>query len=300
MLKNLIKRYHNKFSNDNIDFSNDNYAIQTYGVILNSSHLLMEYNCDGLAVLIVKLYLLKGEKFAAMLRGSFCIIIHDKRNEKWLIYTNQIGDKIIYYHFNRDLFVISDNIIRLSKYIKEKNTSINQDSIGAYNLLTYGFQIGSQTLVAEIKRLLPGCYIKVDKEAKFSINKYYSIQNIPEHQIKESDLIEELDFKFHKAIELEFNKDKEYGYEHIAALSGGLDCRMTTFVAHSLGYNKVTNVTFSQSAYLDMTIAQDMIGYLKNDWIFRALDNGQCMTLIDGSYKSNRWCIHFFWIGSWV
>ena len=68
---------------------------------------------------------------------------------------------------------------------------------------------------------------------------------------------------------------------HLTALSGGLDSRMTSVVAHELGYTNQLNITFSQSGYLDQSIAQQIASDLGHEWLFKSLDTGRYLTDID-------------------
>ena len=60
-----------------------------------------------------------------------------------------------------------------------------------------------------------------------------------------------------------FEKDLEYGYKHLVALSGGLDSRMTAWVGHNMGYTNMLNYTFSQTDYLDETVPKEITDTLK-------------------------------------
>ena len=53
----------------------------------------------------------------------------------------------------------------------------------------------------------------------------------------------------------------------MACLSGGLDSRMTVWVAHDLGYTHQLNMTFCQSNYLDFKIAQQIATDLRHDFM---------------------------------
>ena len=90
-----------------------------------------------------------------------------------------------------------------------------------------------------------------------------------------------MDWQFRKATELQFNKDKEYNYKHLLGLSGGLDSRMVSWVAHDMGYKEQLNVTVSQSNYLDETIPKQIASDLKHEWFFKFLDNGLFLKNID-------------------
>ena len=52
---------------------------------------------------------------------------------------------------------------------------------------------------------------------------------------------------------------------------------MTVWVAHQMGYTEQLNTTFSESGYLDFSIAQQIATDLRHDFIFKALDGGECI-----------------------
>lgn len=132
------------------------------------------------------------------------------------------------------------------------------------------------TLCREIKKLLPGHFISYE-DNKIVLNQYYKLLNIPDDTKTEDEFIELMDYYFRQAVARQFEKDKEYSYKHFVALSGGLDSRMTCWVAHEMGYEKQVNFTFSQSDYLDETIAKEISRDLKHDWMFKALDGGNLL-----------------------
>jgi asparagine synthase (glutamine-hydrolysing) len=84
-----------------------------------------------------------------------------------------------------------------------------------------------------------------------------------------------------EAIKLEYEKDLEYNYSHIATLSGGMDSRMNVMNAKKLGYSDILCVCFSQSTYLDEVIAKKIASDQGFDFIFHSLDNGNYLKNID-------------------
>jgi asparagine synthase (glutamine-hydrolysing) len=123
-------------------------------------------------------------------------------------------------------------------------------------------------------------YCAIVENNKLNFDKFYTLTNNP-IEISEEEAIEQIDKRFREAVKLAFEKDKEYNYKHVAALSGGLDSRMTVWVAHNLGYTNQLNLTFSQSNYLDETIAKQIASDLKHEWLFKALDNGNFLKNIN-------------------
>ncbi len=147
-------------------------------------------------------------------------------------------------------------------------------------LLTYGFMLEDRTLCEEIKKIQPGCYIVFENNI-ITEKRYYVIDNTPNASISEKDSVELIDYYFRQAVKNQFEKDNEYGYKHLVALSAGLDSRMTSWVADDMGYTNQLNFTFSQTNYWNEIIPKKIAMDLKHEWIFKALDNGLWLYDVD-------------------
>ncbi len=227
----------------------------------------------------INLYKKKGDDFFNVFRGSFCGALLDKEKNKWIIFNNHIGDQKIFYATTSKNILINSDVFNLSQELKpecKQDLNIN----ASYQLLSLGYFIEDETLSIQIKRLTAGKYI-IYENNHFSINSYYSIDNTPNNKLTEKECLNKIDTLFRNAINLEYKKDLMYGYNHIASMSGGLDCRMNNWVAREMGYNNITNITFAQYGSLDMILAHQMSSFLKNEWIFKALDNGSFLKNID-------------------
>ena len=282
----LERRTIKKFEKDKVFTEDDEYIIITEGVILNSLKLIEKYKASNFKNAIINMYRKNGETFFEEFRGSFSGLFYDKKKDKWIIYTNHIGDKQIFYYKMRDRVIFGSEINYLVSYMKNNKISYTFDEIGAYFILTYGYMLEDYTLFKEIKKLNAGKYIKIDNN-KFEVKTYHEIDNTPKHDQTEDEIIENIDRLFRNAIELEFEKDKEYNYKHVITLSGGLDSRMTSWVAHDMGYKDQLNVTFSQTDYLDEKIAKEIARDLKHEWLFKALDNGRYLMNLNEMIKIN-------------
>lgn len=276
----IINRFTlNKFSNDKILKKTKDYIIVIDGIILNKHELLLRYKCDWVT-LIVKLYKELGESFYKVFRGSFSGLLFDKINNKWIFFVDHIGSKPLYYAHIGNSFFVSSEIKQVYAFLKKNSINYSLQIPSAYMLLSYGYMLEDYTLCTKIKKILPGHYI-ILKNNYLELKEYYFLNNTPNYTYTEDQYIDLIDKTFKKAIQLQFNKDIEYGYRHIAALSGGLDSRMTTWVAHQLGYDNLLNLTFSQTNYLDETIAKKISCDLKYDWLFKSLDNGTFLYSLD-------------------
>jgi len=262
-----------KFEDDKIYYEDDNYMILLDGVILNKKDLLRS---DGnWPQSLIDLYeeSSKREFFFNALKGSYGGVFYDKQLKKYIVFSDHIGSKFIYFvHVNDSLFV-STMMSECYSFMRQNGISYDISTENAYLLLSYGYMIDKRTLCEEISKIKPGYYL-VFQNGKIEDKQFYLLDNTPDLSLTEMDFIELMDENFRNAVKQQFEKDKEYGYKHLVALSAGLDSRMTCWVAHELGYKDQLNFTFSQSNYYDETIPKSIAADLMHEWIFKALDNG--------------------------
>lgn len=272
-----------KFHKDKLNFENDFYHILIDGIVLNKKQLSSANNKSDWVDYLIKEFIQNGNTFHNKLKGSYYGFFIDKRARKYIVFTDHISSKPMYYMESDHGVIFSNDYSYLMRHLKTKNITVSLNEQAANLLLTYGYVFEDITITNEIKRLMVG-YNALFENEKLIFTKYYELKNDP-IAISEDDAIEEIDRRFRDAVHLSFEKDIEYGYKHIAALSGGLDSRMTVSVAHDLGYTDQLNITFSQSEYLDETIAKKIASELRHEWIFKALDNGNFLKKIDETTK---------------
>lgn len=284
-----------KFKNDKIHFDSEELLFIIDGVILNKTELLNNSKISEWKDFMLDAYSKNKETFFDQMRGSFWGVVIDKKNGNVLAYSDHIGTKQVFFASNEDAIVISTNSYNLTRYLKtHKSLKPTLNVQGAYFVLDHGYTIEDLTVVSEISRLIPGHYF-IRKEKKEEVVQYYRLKKAVK-AISDEEAIEEMDKRFKVAVRRTFEKDKEYGYRHLVALSGGLDTRMTCFVAHELGYTEQMNITFSQTNYLDETIAKKIASDLKHEWIFKSLDNGIFLKDLDRATELTGGNINYFGI----
>lgn len=276
-----VSHPNSKFPEDKLCAENERYILLLDGVILNKRKLMDENSCSDWFGYLIQLYESKGDVFFNVLRGSFCGILIDKLSQRTLLFTDHIGSKFLYYSQCGVTLFCSTLISYLYQLRHENQMHCSLSEQGAVMMLSYGYMLENYTLCEEIKKVQPGCYIIFEKGI-VTEHRYCMLDNTPDYSITESDAIELYDQEFRRAVALEFDKDKESGYnQHLVALSGGLDCRMTSWVAHEMGYTNQLNLTFSQSEYWDEIIPKQIAADLCHEWIFKALDNGLWLYNLD-------------------
>lgn len=266
-----------KYENDKISFENQHYLIYTDGILLNSTQLKKKYRKQTISDLIITMFE-ESETFFSQIRGSYSCIIYDKKNDELFVYTDQLADKKIFFFDSNEKFIFSSRMNDIFKRVDKKEVDFDKES--CVTLLTLGFMIDDHTLLKQIKKLAAGSFIKV-KNNKACVKSYFKFNNDQTNFNSEEQIIEKLDELFRNSVKLQFEKDLEYNYKHIASLSGGLDSRMVNFVASDLGYKEILNYTFSQSGYMDATIAMEIASDLHHQFIFKSLDDANFLYDID-------------------
>lgn len=275
----LERRVVEKFMNDRLFVETDKYLVVVEGVVVNNYDLMAQYHASSWFDCVIAMYEQEGDAFFNAFRGSFSGIFYDKQQDKWLVYTNHIGDKQVFVYKTADGYIFASEIGFITDTAKLNKLPLTINETGAYMALTFGFCIEDATLIQEVTKLCAGHYFKL-QEGKLEDIQYHRFTNKP-RQMTQQEAIEGIDKYFRQAIKRAFEKDKEYGYRHIACLSGGLDSRMTVWVAHEMGYTDQLNITYSESGYLDFSIAQEIATDLHHDWLFKPLDGGDCIREID-------------------
>lgn len=263
----LYTNLNNKFYNDTIN-NKDGMFLEGYIVNRNELMNMSESNAweDAYSMLV------KKKEFPGMLRGSFCGF-HISTSEI-LFFTDHIGSKALYYYLNNNVIIVATNLTWIVEVLKHNGIPYTFNKNAAKYMLTYGFMLDNSTFISEIKRVMPGEKLCIANDIP-NIIQYYkpSIQEVED--ISEDEAIQKIDIAFRRAVKREFEKDKEYGYDHLVDLSGGLDSRMVTWVAHDMGYCKQTNYSYCKRGYLDYRISSKIARDLKHEYYFKQLDDFQ-------------------------
>lgn len=219
------------------------------------------------------------------LRGGFHGYIYNRQEFSLTAYTDQVSVKALYYYVNGSSWMVSDHIPYMIWVLQKNGQEYHFNETAARYMLTYGYMLDDSTFVKEIHRLLPGQLVHI-ADGQAAVKRYYSIPN-QEIQMSEQEAVERIDRAFREAVRREFDKDREYNYRHLVDLSGGLDSRMVSWVAHDMGYTDQLNVTYCRSEYHDDRISKKIAVYLGHEYLFKALDDIHWLYDIDGIVSQN-------------
>lgn len=283
-----------KFENDKTLYENEKYIILIDGVILNLKLLLKKYKSKNIQSLAEKMYIVNDETFFSEFRGNFSGFFHDKKKNISLIFTNHFGDKTIFYNKIKNNIIFATRIDDIIHFMKNEKMKYSLDKAGIYSLLTYGYMYNDITPFKEIKKLLPGSYIKIENK-KIEIKKYYNFTKEQTNEETEEEIIDNIEKKFLDAVYLQINKNDEYNYDNVAPLSAGLDSRMTNYVIKKIKNEPILNITYSETMEDDFKVPMEISSELKNHWLFKNLDNGLSLNFIDESIEFTDGIIYYMW-----
>ena len=268
-----------KFSNDKLFTQDDDLIIGIDGVVLNLQQLKNEYATTNYFKLIKQLFLKQKIQFVRLLKGEFSGFVFDKKKAVLHFFNNKTATKRIFYTKNDRFLMISPSIENIITAKKSSHLKSSLNINATYHLLTFGGMIENNTLINDIYKLNAGEFLSYT-QSQFLVDKYHSYNNIEYTINTKKEAVDALNETFIEALELEYKKDIEYNYNHIATLSGGLDSRMNVMIAHKLGYKNDT-FCFSQPNYLDEKIARKIATDLELDFNFIPLDDGNYMKSLE-------------------
>ncbi|MFT5802842.1 MAG: asparagine synthase (glutamine-hydrolyzing) [Nonlabens sp.] len=268
--------FHNtntKFQEDKLFVENEQYIYGLDGPILNLQELKNNFAIPSWPDLFLTLYKKYKTNLPGQLKGDFSGFVFEKKTEKLLVFNNDVGTRRIYYGQSGSTLVIVPSLIQWTDYFNEKEQPPRLNRFAAYNMLTYGAMAGNQTYMDQVHRLLAGESL-VFESNQLQVHKYIDYNDIVFSNKSEATLLGEINEHFVRALRQEMDKDKEYNYQSIGTLSGGLDSRMTIMLAHKMGY-KIKPFCFSQSNYYDEKIAREIAESMGEDLQFFALDEAK-------------------------
>lgn len=266
----FVKVGEDKFPNDIIWQQQDDFCCYLEGFVVNKEYLIKKYDCGQWGEIGYSICM--NPQILSEFRGGFCGFAISQN--KILLFNDQLGNKAVYYYVHNGELIASTRWNYVWEVMKENQKGVTFDEQAARYMLTYGYMLDETTFANEIKRVLPGQYIYINIDTDITKkNRYFLVDNTHSHSVSLDHAVEILDDNFRQAVQREFSKDKEYGYNHLTDLSGGLDSRMTTWVAHVMGYTDQVNIIYCKKNYLDFKISQEIATDLKHEFIFKSVDD---------------------------
>jgi asparagine synthase (glutamine-hydrolysing) len=153
------------------------YCIIFNGEIFNFKELRNDLNRNGVVFhsnsdteVLLKLYIRDKEECLNKLNGFFSFCIFDKQEESLFLARDRYGIKPLLYLFDEDKFIFASEMKALLQYGIEKKLDYNS----LYIYLQLNYIPAPDTIFSDVKKLLPGHYMKVSRK-KMEVESYYQI-----------------------------------------------------------------------------------------------------------------------------
>lgn len=209
---------------------------------------------------ILHLYEEYGEDAPKYLKGMFAFCIYDTKNNSLFLARDRFGEKPLFYHLLDGNFTFSSEIKSL---LENKNIERKLDQSQLYYYLVYGYVPHPNTLLKNVKNLLPGYFLKI-QNGKLISKPYFEITYPIDEQLRdENAAVEYISPILEEAVKSQMESEVPLG----AFLSGGIDS--STVVAFLQQYAsqpiKTFTVKFEEASYDESYIAREVAQYLGTD-----------------------------------
>jgi len=176
---------------------------------------------------LLKMLNLYGEKAVKYLDGMWAFAYFNKRNKKMILSRDIFGEKPLYYLQTSEKIIFGSNMKYIETISKNK-FKLNLNKIESF--LAFGFKEfgnNNQTIFKEVKSLLPGNTLLIDKNNQKKIKKYFTFKSKKTSQINYLNAVKKLRSKIKKIFKTRFRADVPISN----LLSGGMDSGSISAIA---------------------------------------------------------------------
>src|SRR6478735_4571315 len=233
------------------------YCIIFNGEIFNFLELKKELEQRGVTSffshsdteVLLKLFILDREKCLNQLNGFFAFCIYDKQEQSFFLARDRYGVKPLLYQFDEDKFLFASEMKSILAYGIEREL----DYVSLHTYLQLNYIPAPRTIFQNVKKLLPGHYLKV-KSRKLEDENYYSIPHSTTNQQPTTSKYTESKEKFKQLLEASVQRRLIADVPLGSFLSGGIDSSVVTGLAAKHKANLHTfSIGFKDEKFFDET-----------------------------------------------
>ena len=209
------------------------YCIIFNGEIFNYQELKNELLTKGITFfshsdteVLLKLFIYEKEKCLNKLNGFFSFCVYDRQEETFFLARDRYGIKPLLYLFDDDKFIFASEMKSVLQYGIEKKLDYNS----LYIYLQLNYIPAPDTIFTDVKKLLPGHYLKVSRQ-KMDIQSYYQIPYDRDKAEKNKMPYTHAKEKFKQLLEASVQRRLVADVPLGAFLSGGIDSSVVTALA---------------------------------------------------------------------
>ncbi|WP_179008430.1 asparagine synthase (glutamine-hydrolyzing) [Winogradskyella forsetii] len=205
-----------------------------------------------------------GEQAVDQFIGMFAFMIYNEKQEEFYIYRDRAGVKPLYYYENDKGFMFASELKAFHKHPNFKK-EIDLDAMAQF--FKYEFIHAPNSIFKNVKKLLPGHFLKYDIKSKsFTIHQYWNVLDFykkPNLNVTYQEAKAHLKVLMKDAFMLRMVSDVPVG----VFLSGGYDSSIVTAIIQELKSQKLKTFTigFDDKKYDESKYAKEVADLLNTD-----------------------------------
>ncbi len=243
-----------------IIYNGEVYNYQEVGARLKENNINSEFKfrTSSDTEVILEAFAQYGIECIQQLNGMFAFAIYDQLANELYLVRDRLGIKPLNYYWDGKNLAFASEIKALLK-IKQVDRTINPTAVGDF--LHLGFIPAPNSIYKNINKLLPGSYLKVDKNG-LSTTRYWNVNKKLTNNIiteKEEALVKLSDLLM-SSVQYQLKSDVPFG----VFLSGGIDSSLVTAQAVNLSSVKVNtfSIGFEENSHNESEYAKAVANHL--------------------------------------
>ncbi|MGB5831035.1 MAG: asparagine synthase (glutamine-hydrolyzing), partial [Thiohalocapsa sp.] len=181
---------------------------------------------------ILHAYAVHGDEFVTHLRGMYAFALYDDAQQRLLLVRDRLGIKPLFYIQLADRIAFASEIKALLPLLPRR-PEVHGPALRQF--LLQQFSGGEQTIVAGVRRVLPGEMLSVDGQLRVRRHRYWSPLDVTPRLIAPDDAAHELDALLSDVMREHMRSDVPFGL----FLSGGLDSAALAAQLQSQGAGRI-------------------------------------------------------------
>jgi asparagine synthase (glutamine-hydrolysing) len=233
--------------------STGRYTIVFNGEVYNFKALRASLESKGIQFythsdteVLLQLYILDGIAGIDKLNGFFAFAVYDKDEHELIIARDRFGIKPLHYFIDQDKILFGSEVKSILAYGIEKKL----DTTALYTYLQLNYLPAPASMFVDMKKLLPGKYIRV-KDNSCNIESYYNVEErIQPFSGSFYDAVKQFQQLMETSVTDRLVADVPLG----TFLSGGLDSTVVTAIAsRNVDKLKTFSIGFKDEPFFDET-----------------------------------------------
>jgi asparagine synthase (glutamine-hydrolysing) len=208
------------------------YVLSYNGEIYNYLELRRELEQDGVRFrtesdteVLLASWIRWGEAALTRFDGMFAAALHDRKTRQHYLFRDALGQKPLYYHADQSGVLYASELRSL---LSRAGFTWRLDNEAFARYLMNGYYAWDETPILGIKKLLPGCLLRIEHGRAVRRRYWESIPGDDVAPIEEREAVAEFERLFDRSCEIAMRSDVPYG----VFLSGGIDSSLVLNACH--------------------------------------------------------------------